>query len=267
MKAYYKNNYQNPFVYSGGILYVHSNKDITIAPKELYLYDTGFQFEFDKSLELLVFGNDKLFKNGVIVINEPGTIDADYRGNVMIALFNASKKIYNIERLDLIAILRFGLVVRDWKKAGKSMNITEEKVLYYRAEKGFEPYQGSELASGLDLKAYIRKKLVVAPGQSATIPTGIKVRVPKNVEVHVRARSGFSTKNKVLIFHEIITPSNDFVDIEVKLLNLNNDDLVIEPGMRIAQMVAVKSVSVELYETNDLSQTDRGSGGFGSTGT
>jgi dUTP pyrophosphatase len=83
----------------------------------------------------------------------------------------------------------------------------------------------------------------------------------------VRARSGFSTKNKVLVFNEIITPSNQFVDIEVKLLNLGENDLVIEPGMRIAQMVAVKSINVELYETNELSQTERGNAGFGSTGT
>jgi dUTP pyrophosphatase len=267
MEAYYRNNYQNPFVYSAGILYVHSAKNISIAPKELYLYDTGFQFQFDKDLELLVFGNDKLFKNGVIVINEPGTIDADYRGNVMIALFNTSSKTYNIERLDLIAILRFGLVIRDWRKTNKDMDAVEDKVLYYRAEKSFEPYRGSELASGLDLKACIKKKLVVAPGQSATIPTGVKVRVPRNVEVHVRARSGFSTKNKVLVFNEIITPSDKFVDVEVKLLNLGENDLVIEPGMRIAQMVAVKSVNVELYEVSELSQTARGDAGFGSTGT
>ena len=267
MEAYYKNNYQNPFVYSAGILYIHSNKNITIASKELYLYDTGLQFQFDKDLELLIFGNDKLFKNGVIVINEPGTIDADYRGNVMIALYNTSNKTYNIERLDLIAILRFGLVIRNWRKADKDMDTIEDKVLYYKAEKNFEPYLGSELASGLDLKAYIKKKLVVPSGQSATIPTGIKVRVPKNVEVHIRARSGFSTKNKVLVFHEIITHSSKFVDIEVKLLNLGENELIIEPGIRIAQMMAVKSVNVELYETNDLSQTARGDAGFGSTGT
>jgi dUTP pyrophosphatase len=267
MEVYYKNNYQNPFVYSAGILYIHSNKNISIASKELYLYDTGFQFQFDKDLELLVFGNDKLFKNGVIVINEPGTIDADYRGNVIIALYNTSSKNYNIERLDLVAILRFGLIVRDWRKADKDMDTIEDKVVYYKAEKNFEPYLGSELASGLDLKAHIKKKLVVPSGQSATIPTGIKVRVPKNVEVHVRARSGFSTKNKVLVFHEIITHSNKFVDIEVKLLNLGENELIIEPGMRIAQMVAVKSVNVKLYETNDLSQTARGDAGFGSTGT
>ena len=267
MEAYYKNNYHNPFVYSAGILYVHSNKNISIAPKELYLYDTGFQFHFDKDLELLVFGNDKLFKNGVIVINEPGTVDADYRGNVMIAFYNTSNKTYNIERLDLVAILRFGLVVRDWRKADKGMDKLEDKVLYYKAEKNFEPHRGSELSSGLDLKAQIKKKLIVPSGQSATIPTGVKVRIPKNTEVHVRARSGFSTKNKVLVFHEIITPSNGFVDVEVKLLNLNSEDLVIEPGTRIAQMVAVKSVNIELYETNDLSQTARGDAGFGSTGT
>ena len=267
MEAFYKNNYHNPFVYSAGILYIHSAKNISIAPKELYLYDTGFQFQFDKDLELLVFGNDKLFKNGVIVINEPGTIDADYRGNVVIALYNTSNKTYKIEWLDLVAILRFGLVLRDWRKFDKRMDKLEDKVLYYKAEKNFEPYIGSELASGLDLKAYIKKKLVVPSGQSATIPTGIKVQIPKNTEVHVRARSGFSTKNKVLVFHEIITPSNNFVDIEVKLLNLGSDDLVIEPGTRIAQMVAVKSVKIELYETNDLSQTARGDAGFGSTGT
>jgi len=218
-------------------------------------------------LELLVFGNDKPFKNVVIVINEPGTVDADYRGNVMIAFYNISNKTYSIERLDLIAILRFGLVLRDWEKVDKDMNALEDKVLYYRAEKNFEPHHGSELSSGLDLKAYIKKKLIVPPGQSATIPTGVKVMVPKNTEVHVRARSGFSTKNKVLVFHEIITPSNSFVDIGVKLLNLGSNDLVIEPGTRIAQIVAVKSVSIELYETNDLSQTTRGDAGFGSTGT
>ena len=267
MEAYYKNNYQNPFVYSAGILYIHSAKHISIALKELHLYDTGFQFEFDKELELLVFGNDKLFKNGVIVINEPGTIDADYLGNVMIAFYNTSRKTYNIERLDLVAILRFGLVVRDWRKADKDMDTIEDKLLYYKAEKNFEPHHGSDLASGLDLKAHIKKKLIVPSGQSATIPTGIKVRVPKNVEVHVRARSGFSTKNKVLVFHEIITHSSKFVDIEVKLLNLGENELIIEPGMRIAQMVAVKSVNVELYETNDLAQTARGDAGFGSTGT
>ena len=212
-------------------------------------------------MELLVFGNDKPFKNVVIVINEPGTVDADYRGNVMIAFYNISNKTYSIERLDLIAILRFGLVLRDWEKVDKDMNALEDKVLYYRAEKNFEPHHGSELSSGLDLKAYIKKKLIVPPGQSATIPTGVKVRVPKNTEVHVRARSGFSTKNKVLVFHEIITPSNSFVDIGVKLLNLGSNDLVIEPGTRIAQIVAVKSVSIELYETNDLSQTTRGDAG------
>tara|TARA_B100001175_G_C19502636_1_gene639012 strand:- start:1723 stop:2163 length:441 start_codon:yes stop_codon:yes gene_type:complete len=123
-------------------------------------------------------------------------------------------------------------------------------------------------SSGMDLAANIRNIINIYPGKTEIIPTGLALSIPKGFEIQIRPRSGLAAKNKITVLNTPGTIDADYRgEIKVVLINLGQETFKVERGLRIAQMVVCPIVQAELREVNDLNQTERGKGGFGSTGT
>ena len=122
-------------------------------------------------------------------------------------------------------------------------------------------------SSGLDLAASIDKNIEIKPGRSEIIPTGLAVAIPKNFEIQIRPRSGLAAKNQISVLNTPGTIDSDYRgELKVILINLSDKSFIVEKGLRIAQMVLCPVVKAKLIEVESLQNTERGSGGFGSTG-
>ena len=123
-------------------------------------------------------------------------------------------------------------------------------------------------SSGMDLAANIDDKITIDSGKTVIIPTGLSLSIPKGFEVQIRPRSGLAAEQKITVLNTPGTIDADYRgEIKVILINLGKDSFIVERGLRIAQMVVCPVVQAQLKEVNDLSETERGKGGFGSTGT
>ena len=122
-------------------------------------------------------------------------------------------------------------------------------------------------SSGLDLAANTDKQIKILPGKSEIIPTGLAVAIPKNFEIQIRPRSGLAAKSQISVLNTPGTIDADYRgELKVILINLSDKVFVVEKGLRIAQMVLCPVVKATLKEVTELENTERGSGGFGSTG-
>ena len=122
-------------------------------------------------------------------------------------------------------------------------------------------------ASGMDLMAFIKSSITVKPKTSCLIPTGLSVAFSKDYEVQIRPRSGLAAKNNISVLNTPGTIDSDYRgEIKVIIYNHGNKDFLVNNGDRIAQMILTPVVKMELEEANDLPETIRGEGGFGSTG-
>ena len=122
-------------------------------------------------------------------------------------------------------------------------------------------------ASGMDLIAFINKPLNIKPKTSSLIPTGLSVAFSKDYEIQIRPRSGLAAKNNISILNTPGTIDSDYRgEIKIILYNHGNNDFTVNNGDRIAQMILAPVIKIELEETNNLPETIRGKGGFGSTG-
>ena len=138
------------------------------------------------------------------------------------------------------------------KKLHKAVNIPEYKT------------NGS---SGLDLEAFLDKDLILKSNQTVIVPTGLSIAIDKNLEIQIRPRSGLAAKNNITVLNTPGTIDSDYRgEIKVILINLGNDDFVIKNGDRIAQMVISPVIKTEFEIVDELPNTLRGLGGFGSTG-
>ena len=123
-------------------------------------------------------------------------------------------------------------------------------------------------SSGMDLAANISSNINIEPKQTAIIPTGLALSIPKDFEIQIRPRSGLAAKHKISVLNTPGTIDADYRgEIKVILINLGNEIFKIENGDRIAQMVVCPVIQAKLKEVDDLNKTDRGESGFGSTGT
>ena len=130
------------------------------------------------------------------------------------------------------------------------------------------PGYETEQSAGMDLAAAIDAPLTLTPGAREMIPTGLAIALPAGYEAQVRPRSGLAAKNGVTVLNTPGTVDADYRgEVKVILINLGAEDFVIERGMRIAQMVIAPVTQATFKEVDALSDTARGSGGFGSTGT
>ena len=129
------------------------------------------------------------------------------------------------------------------------------------------PAYQSELAAGMDLVAAVAEPVTLAPGKRALIPTGIAIALPAGFEAQVRPRSGLAAKQGVTVLNTPGTIDADYRgEVQVILINFGEAPVAIERGMRIAQMVVAPISRAELREVDALPATERGAGGFGSTG-
>lgn len=130
------------------------------------------------------------------------------------------------------------------------------------------PSYETSLAAGADLRAAVEAEHVIAPGAHALIPTGLQIALPLGFEAQVRPRSGLAAKHAVTVLNTPGTVDADYRgEIHVILINHGAHPFTVERGMRIAQMVVAPVVQAVFESADTLTQTDRGAGGFGSTGT
>ena len=142
------------------------------------------------------------------------------------------------------------------------------KILVKKFDKNIKlPVYKTSGSSGMDIMAYIKKKISIKSGKTAIIPTGIAVAIPKNFEIQIRPRSGLAAKNGISIVNTPGTIDSDYRgEIKVILINQSKKKFRIKNGDRIAQMVISPTIKAKIQEVSSLTKTDRGSGGFGSTG-
>jgi dUTP pyrophosphatase len=130
------------------------------------------------------------------------------------------------------------------------------------------PSYATEMAAGMDLAAAVSDELVLEPGQRVLVPTGLEMAVPDGFEAQVRPRSGLALNNGIIVPNSPGTIDPDYRgEVKVILLNMGEEPFVIHRGMRIAQMVIVPAVQAQISTVEELPLTERGDGGFGSTGT
>ena len=122
-------------------------------------------------------------------------------------------------------------------------------------------------SSGLDLIAFIEKKIVIMPGKNALVPTGISIAIPEDTEVQIRPRSGLAAKNNISVLNTPGTIDSDYRgEIKVILFNYGDKEFTVNNNDRIAQMILMPILKVDFEIVETLPETIRGSGGFGSTG-
>ena len=129
------------------------------------------------------------------------------------------------------------------------------------------PKYKTDGSSGVDLSAFLEKKVVIKPNSSELIPTGLQVAIPEELEIQIRPRSGLAAKESIGVLNSPGTIDSDYRgELKIILFNHGKEDLIINNGDRIAQMVLVPIVKMEFEEVDSLPNTVRGQGGFGSTG-
>ena len=122
-------------------------------------------------------------------------------------------------------------------------------------------------SSGMDLMAFLESSIKIVPNSSALIPTGISVAIPNDVEIQIRPRSGLAAKSNIGVLNTPGTIDSDYRgEIKVILFNHGNKEFIVKNKDRIAQIVLVPVLKVDFEEVDNLSDSIRGSGGFGSTG-
>jgi dUTP pyrophosphatase len=120
----------------------------------------------------------------------------------------------------------------------------------------------------MDISAHIENKIIINPGEKALVATGFSIAIPRGYEIQIRPRSGLAAKKNITVLNSPGTIDADYRgEIKVILINHSKEKFIIENGERIAQMVVCPVVYANLEEVKELPNTQRGSGGFGSTGT
>ena len=143
----------------------------------------------------------------------------------------------------------------------------ELEVLVTRDDGASVPGCATASSSGLDLRAHLSAPVTLEPMGRALIPTGIRVGIPDGFEAQVRPRSGLAIEHGVTVLNTPGTIDADYRgEVKVILVNLGREPFTVRSGDRVAQMVFQKIMRVSLREVRDLPRTERGSGGFGSTG-
>ena len=130
------------------------------------------------------------------------------------------------------------------------------------------PQYETKGSAGMDLRANIEASITIKPLERAMVATGLSIALPDGYEAQVRPRSGLAAKKGVTVINTPGTIDADYRgEIKVILVNLSNEDFIIKDGERVAQMVIARFDQISWEPTDSLEETERGTGGFGSTGT
>ncbi|MEI6889354.1 MAG: dUTP diphosphatase [Bacteroidales bacterium] len=129
------------------------------------------------------------------------------------------------------------------------------------------PAYETSASAGMDLRAFVPQDIVLKPLGRALVPTGLFIEIPPGFEAQVRPRSGLAIKKGVTVLNTPGTIDADYRgEVKVILVNLSNEDFVVKDGDRIAQMIIAAHEQAEWMQVEELEETSRGAGGFGSTG-
>src|SRR5688572_28598350 len=129
------------------------------------------------------------------------------------------------------------------------------------------PAYQTELSAGLDLRANLESPILLKPLQRVLVPTGLFLELPAGFEAQIRPRSGLAYKHGVTVLNSPGTIDADYRgELKVLLVNLSEEEFLIADGERVAQMVIARHETVSWLEATELSETERGAGGYGSTG-
>ncbi len=129
------------------------------------------------------------------------------------------------------------------------------------------PEYSTEFSAGMDLRAFLKEKIILKPFSRKLIPTGLYIELPCGYEAQIRPRSGLAIKHGITVLNSPGTIDSDYRgEINVILINLSNEDFEINDGDRICQMIVSKYEKVRLRSNDSLNPSDRGVGGFGHTG-
>ena len=142
------------------------------------------------------------------------------------------------------------------------------KIQIKRLEPGVKmPNYKTEGSSGMDLMAFLKDPVTIKPKSSELISTGISVAIPEDTEIQIRPRSGLAAKSNISVLNTPGTIDSDYRgELKIILFNHSADDFVVNNGDRIAQMVLMPVLKASFEEVENLPNTIRGTGGFGSTG-
>ena len=141
------------------------------------------------------------------------------------------------------------------------------KVAIINKSKHQLPKYETSLSAGVDLRANIDSPIVLKPLERALVKTGLFIALPEGIEAQVRPRSGLAFKNGITVLNSPGTIDADYRgEIGVILVNLSNENFTVNDGERIAQLVVAKHEQADFFEVEELNETSRGAGGFGSTG-
>ncbi len=143
----------------------------------------------------------------------------------------------------------------------------DDRIVACAGDPRFVPTYRSEGASGADLSARLEKDLIMKPGERALVPTGIRLEIPAGLEGQVRPRSGLAARQGLTVLNAPGTIDSDYRgEVQVILVNLGTADVVVHPGDRIAQIVLCPVLRAAFRLSEKVQETQRGDGGFGSTG-
>jgi len=149
---------------------------------------------------------------------------------------------------------------------GKNMEKIRFKKLPHANDLPLPSYE-SEAAAGMDIRAALDEPVTLKPGERRLIPTGLKMALPGGYEAQIRPRSGLAVKHGITMLNTPGTIDADYRgEVKVIAVNLGEENFTVRHGDRIAQMIISPVVQLPVEETDELSETDRGEGGFGSTG-
>ena len=140
-------------------------------------------------------------------------------------------------------------------------------VIKIKSLSGRLPEYETEGSAGMDIRAHLERPMTIEPGARALVPTGLFMEIPEGYEVQIRARSGLAIKKGIGLVNGVGTIDSDYRgEVGIALINWGQEPFVINDGDRVAQMVVCSYVKAQVESADELSETDRGPGGFGSTG-
>lgn len=135
------------------------------------------------------------------------------------------------------------------------------------SESGILPAYETIGSAGMDVRAYLAEAILLAPGKRALIPTGLRIELPMGLEAQIRARSGLSIRHGLAMVNGVGTIDSDYRgEIMLPVINLGDENILIENGDRLAQMVIARYERIDWQPATQLNETDRSEGGFGHTG-
>ncbi|MDO4177320.1 MAG: dUTP diphosphatase [Bacillota bacterium] len=140
-------------------------------------------------------------------------------------------------------------------------------IIKIKSLSGEYPSYETEGSAGMDLRAFLEEPVTIEPWKRSLIPTGLFMEIEPGYEVQIRARSGLAVKHGIGLVNGIGTIDSDYRgEVKVALVNMSDEPFAINSGDRIAQIVVAKLPEVKVVPSDELNETDRGSGGFGHTG-